>query len=525
MKTIAALVFFSLLGGAAVTAETFPLLLRDFVKREDGTFQRTLQRETWKAAETAVIVCDMWDAHHCLNATKRGGQMASRMNAVLKEARARGATIIHAPSSCTDFYKDHPARARALAVEKATNLPVGIEQWMHWIDAEEEKAGYPIDASDGGEDDGKAEHEQWAKALEGRGRNPGSPWIRQTAGLEIDGEKDYITDDGNENWSILEQNGIKNVVLVGVHTNMCVLGRPFGLRQLSRSGKNVALMRDMTDTMYNPKMKPFVSHYQGTDLIIDHVEKYVCRTITSDQILGGSTFSFDQDTRKHLVILAAEKEYHTGETLAKFAEEHLAKHFRVSYVYANPDDQNDLLGLEALDDADIALISVRRRAPRQAQMDKIRSFAAAGKPFVGIRTASHAFSLRGKPAPEGHGVWEKFDPDIWGGNYSGHHGNKLKSSAWVADGATGDPVVAGVKSGEFATGGSLYQVLPLEKGAKVLLMGKVEGHPHEPVAWTFKTAAGGKTFCTSLGHIDDFANENFTTMLKNALLWAAEVKK
>ena len=34
----------------------------------------------------------------------------------------------------------------------------------------------------------------------------------------------------------------------GVHTNMCVLGRPFGLRQMARLGKNTALVRDMTDT-------------------------------------------------------------------------------------------------------------------------------------------------------------------------------------------------------------------------------------------------------------------------------------
>ena len=34
---------------------------------------------------------------------------------------------------------------------------------------------------------------------------------------------------------------------------MCVLGRPFGIRQMVHLGKNVALMRDMTDTMYNPE--------------------------------------------------------------------------------------------------------------------------------------------------------------------------------------------------------------------------------------------------------------------------------
>ena len=40
---------------------------------------------------------------------------------------------------------------------------------------------------------------------------------------------------------------------MGVHLNMCVLGRPVGIRQMVNIGKNVVLMRDMTDTMYNPK--------------------------------------------------------------------------------------------------------------------------------------------------------------------------------------------------------------------------------------------------------------------------------
>jgi len=79
---------------------------------------------------------------------------------------------------------------------------------------------------------------------------------------------------------------------------MCVLGRPFGLRQMAKNGKTVVLMRDMTDTMYNPKMPPMVSHFKGTELIIDHIEKYVCPTITSDQILGGKEFRFKGDTGK-----------------------------------------------------------------------------------------------------------------------------------------------------------------------------------------------------------------------------------
>ena len=96
---------------------------------------------------------------------------------------------------------------------------------------------------------------------------------------------------------MLESRGIKNVILVGVHLNMCVLGRPFGLRQMVRNGKNVALMRDMTDCMYNPKRWPLVDHFTGNGLVIAHVEQYVCPTITSDRLLGGEPFRSKYDQR------------------------------------------------------------------------------------------------------------------------------------------------------------------------------------------------------------------------------------
>ena len=54
-------------------------------------------------------------------------------------------------------------------------------------------------------------------------------------------------------------------------------------------------MRDMTDTMYNPQRWPYVSHFEGTRRVIAHIERYVCPTITSDQILGGEPFRFQGD--------------------------------------------------------------------------------------------------------------------------------------------------------------------------------------------------------------------------------------
>ena len=273
------------------------LRLRQRVETKPGSgrFDTVTRPAEWGAARTAVIVCDMWDLHHCLNAVRRGAEMAPRMDRFLVEARNRGALIIHAPSECMAAYKDHPARKRAQQIPRAKNLPKDIGKWCNRIPAEE-KGTYPIDQSDGGEDDDPAEHRAWADKLKAMGRNPRAPWKSQTDALTIR-DTDLISDSGEEIWSALEQRGISNVILLGVHTNMCVLGRPFGLRQMAKNGKNVVLVRDLTDTMYNPQRAPFVDHFTGTDLIVEHVEKWVCPTITSDQLLGGKPFRFAGDKR------------------------------------------------------------------------------------------------------------------------------------------------------------------------------------------------------------------------------------
>jgi len=513
------------------------LRYRKETKAGSGRYHTLRHTETWKPSETAIIVCDMWDLHHCLNATRRGAEMAPRMNKVLKQARQQGVTIIHAPSSCMDFYKDHPARKRAVNTPRSKNPPQDIGQWCHRIPAEE-KGEYPIDQSDGGEDDDPDEHKAWAAKLKTMGRDPRRPWKRQTDLLDIH-DSDYITDNGVENWSILEANGIKNVILLGVHTNMCVLGRPFGLRQMAKNGKNVVLMRDMTDTMYNPKKSPFVSHFTGTDLIVGHIEKYVCPTITSDQLLRdvsvasrqlhtrlSKPFRFKNDKRPRLAIIMAEQEYKTNETLPKFAVKHLGKSFSLELVHADPKDRNNIPGLvQAVEKADILLISIRRRVLPERQLVAIQRFVGTGRPIVGIRTASHAFHLRGKTeTPKGHAAWPEFDAQVWGGHYTGHHGNKFQPAIRVAKGAEGHPLLKGVKFDGFSSGGSLYKTRPLAKTTRTLLIGEIDGHPAEPVAWTNRPKTRNRVFYTSLGHVDDFKSPAFNAFLRNAVHWAAGVK-
>jgi nicotinamidase-related amidase len=277
--------------GSAVEAfgqDTLTVTLRSrAAKPGDPPVAPSETKATWDPKKTAIIVCDMWDDHWCRSAAARVNELAGPMNDMLKAARAKGVFVIHAPSTCTAFYKDTPQRKRAIDAPftKTPESLASTERWgtgWYWPDAKREGV-LPIDDSDMGCD--------CKTKCEIR-----SPWTRQTAAIEL-GDADAVTDNGQETWNLLSEYKIDNVVLCGVHLNMCVLGRPFGIRQMVKLGKNVALVRDMTDTMYDPARPPGGSHFAGTDRVVEHVERYWCPSFVSTDLTGKPAFRFKGDTR------------------------------------------------------------------------------------------------------------------------------------------------------------------------------------------------------------------------------------
>ncbi len=466
--------------------------------------------QVWEPNETAVVICDMWNQHWCKGATERVAELAPVMNRVVAAARDRGVLIIHSPSGTVGHYENHPARQKAKDASQAANLPEGIASWCQWKDETEKEAGYPIDHSDGGCDCQPRCEE-------------GSPWTGQIDAIEVKDE-DAISDSGTEIWNLLEQRGIKNVILMGVHTNMCVLGRPFGLRNLAKAGKNVVLMRDLTDTMYNSRQPPHVSHFTGTDLVVAHIEKYVCPTITSTAFTGAPPFRFANDKRPLVVFLSAENEYKAAETLPVFAHELELHHgLRCEILQASTAKQGDeihyISGMEILTGADLVVVYARRRGFPADQMKYLRDYLERGRPLIGLRTASHAFDTRGS-APQGHDEWVKFDPEVLGGNYHGHYGAGPKAAITPAAGSAGHRILTGVEL-PLLSSGSLYKASPLAESVTLLLVGTIPDNPPEPVAWTNRYK-DSRVFYTSLGHPDDFETPAFRRLLVNAVFWALD---
>ncbi|WP_299470156.1 hypothetical protein [uncultured Gimesia sp.] len=269
--------------------KVIPATLKKRIKDKSGQFRPVQEAASWKPAETAIIVCDMWDDHTCKQAAKRVAEMAPAMNETLKAAREKGVFIIHAPSGRMNFYDGTPQRQRAID-SPLVKAPLDF-QWKYWND---EKEGQPLGFVRAGGCGCKIPCQGWVPDETGLRHWKGEkiPWTRQIKTIEI-AAQDAISDNGQEVYNMLEERGIQNVVLMGVHTNLCVCGRPFGLRQMVYQGKNAVLCRDLTDSLFQQNDPP-ISHFRGTELVVEHIEKRICPTITSTTFTDKPAFRFDE---------------------------------------------------------------------------------------------------------------------------------------------------------------------------------------------------------------------------------------
>lgn len=241
---------------------SLPLARRKLVRDSQGSRAWQVEREavTVPASRLAVIVCDMWDRHWSTGASLRVGRLAPEIDRFCRRLRDAGALIVHAPSDTMGAYSDSPARLRIAGHGCATEpRPVALPP-------------LPLEPSNGGSDTDDP-------------LAPDTPvWSRQHEAIEIDADRDVITDDGGELVGYLRAEQRDTVLMTGVHTNMCILRRSFGLMALVGHGVSPVLVADLTDAMYDPADPPYVDHDAGTRLVIGYIEAFLAPTTQSGEV-------------------------------------------------------------------------------------------------------------------------------------------------------------------------------------------------------------------------------------------------
>lgn len=281
---------------------------------------------------------------------------------------------------------------------------------------------------------------------------------------------------------------------------------------------------------------------------------------------------------KHVVLISGDEEYRSEEVMPQLGRILADRHgFKCTVLFAvdpatgeiNPNHGKNIPGLEALDSADLMIILTRFRALPDDQMKHIDDYLKAGKPVIGLRTATHAFSgLKGQYEIYNWGYkgdqkeWTQgFGRLVLGETWINHHGSHMNDATRgvFADGAAGNPLLNGIKDGEIWGPTDVYGVrLPLPGDAKPLVLGQVlkrkgdkkapdadpnfgmspedqpapgdpKNNPMMPIAWTksYQLPGGGKpgkSFTTTMGASTDLANEAFRRLLVNAAYSLLDLK-
>jgi hypothetical protein len=73
----------------------------------------------------------------------------------------------------------------------------------------------------------------------------------------------------------------------GRHTNICVLGRPYGIRQPVYLGKRPVRCRDLIDSFHRDPR----GHFWGTEQVVAHIEREWCPTVYERPVGGRNALS------------------------------------------------------------------------------------------------------------------------------------------------------------------------------------------------------------------------------------------
>ena len=216
--------------------------------------------DKWSSVlETAILLCDLWEKHWCVAASERVDKMVPRVNSVICAARNLGVQIIHCPSGTVDRYSDTIYRKRIQNAPRAA-LPPALSL---------NSPPLPFSDFDDGCESGDGSYD---------------PGTQQHSGITIAGN-DLISDDGEEIYSLLRRRALRHLIIMGVHTNVCVMNRSFGIKQMTNLGVRCTLVRDLTDAWYNPRNPPYVSNENATELVVQYIEKYWCPSVLSNDLV------------------------------------------------------------------------------------------------------------------------------------------------------------------------------------------------------------------------------------------------
>ncbi|MEX0679343.1 MAG: ThuA domain-containing protein [Pirellulales bacterium] len=258
---------------------------------------------------------------------------------------------------------------------------------------------------------------------------------------------------------------------------------------------------------------------------------------------------------KHVVLVSGDEEYRSEEGLPQLAKILAERHgFKCTVLFAidkgdgtiNPNQSDNIPGLEALSSADLLILFTRFRNLPDDEMRHVVDYVESGRPIIGMRTATHAFANGPNSSFARYGWQNKqwdggFGRQVLGETWINHHGHHGQQSTRgvIAPGRKVHPILRGIGDGDIWGPTDVYAVrLPLGGDSQPLVLGQVlsgmqpddspvagkQNDPMMPIAWTktYTTPSGktARTFTTTMGASQDLSSEGLRRLLVNASYWA-----
>ena len=230
-----------------------PELELELQRRDPATGQVSTTLEKVPASKIAIVVIDLWNYHWCKTSAARVGALVPRMNRCLEAARAMGIQVFLCPTDVADNYVGTPQVESLMALPRVT-IPTGSEIQC------------PAAPDGGGCTCGKERCQV----------NYG--WDGMHPDLVI-GENDLIPNEPELLYGICQARGITHLIYLGVHTQVCLLGKSVGVRRMLQAGMKCVLARDLTDAhgRYDPAKNLTPDDF--TTNVVAHFEKYLVPTV------------------------------------------------------------------------------------------------------------------------------------------------------------------------------------------------------------------------------------------------------
>ncbi|MBI5818804.1 MAG: ThuA domain-containing protein [Verrucomicrobia bacterium] len=264
---------------------------------------------------------------------------------------------------------------------------------------------------------------------------------------------------------------------------------------------------------------------------------------------------------KHVVLLSGDEEYRSEEAMTLLGRILAVHHgFKCTVLYSidpktgeiDPTVKNNIPGIEALDTADMCVMSLRFRELPDEQMKHFVDYLNAGKPILALRTSTHAFAY----SKDSKSAYAKFDwknkewpggfgRQVLGETWVAHHGwHAHEATLGVVEPSAKDhPILRGVTQVFGPT--DVYTANP-PADCNIIMRGQVltgmkptdppvvgkqkptdkceKNNPMQPVVWLRNyTGEAGKTskiVTTTMGCAADLQSEGFRRLLVNACYWA-----